>query len=255
MALTVPVKISNDAGAMFTDSGGGELAFNLKVSIPIVKLVEALLRYQNHVHEAVGEWEALPPPAAPLVETSGRDKQMPAAIHDFDNKSYFNKNSGDNKIPASKVLAAKVAPALGNANADDVAMGKQPVILNGAAWDTLLPTPAQFLPHFPESFRPEMRWHRGPGGLVAWNGALLYDPPLVTDETLLNKMQPRTLSAKPLPQKMPSVSPEHWGIGMASRNGNSESNDERPSFTTGITEFGRYFFGTSQISEKAETSD
>jgi hypothetical protein len=72
MALTVPLMLSSGAAngmvgnAYFEENAGGRLAFDLRIAIPTVKLVEALLCYQNRLQEVVpqGQWEELPTASA-----------------------------------------------------------------------------------------------------------------------------------------------------------------------------------------------
>lgn len=253
MALTVPLMVSNGS-AVFSEKGGGELAFDLRVSIPIVKLVEALLCYQNRAQGVTGAWESLPPSTAcPLsanAQAHASNAQGPPAALPSKETSPKAALAAVGPKASASAMPSKDAPkpdsvgvtSTANSKADEAPEGLA-FLVNGTAWDVPIPTPAALLPHFGEGMAQRTRWQRRPDGLVAWNGMKAYDPPLA-NEVRLNMVRPKRLSVEPLPAKRPSSHAEHLRMPVART---SVSSDEGWSDLVGL---GRWFSGNTPDRQK-----
>jgi len=222
MALTVPLMLSAGGNldgiagsAHFSERNGCELIFDLRVAIPVTKLVEALLRYQNHTREG-GQWEALPdasptfgklPTTAKAQSVNEQRAPLPRRTSVSKAAAVATPKTVQVAPPTKTGVAASQPPGLmepvtRTAETDGDHTVPQQVLTHGASWNQPLRSPAAELPFFRDE---KMRWHRGDHGLVAWNGAQPYDPPLA-DETRLMMVTPRRLSVKPLTRKLPSES-------------------------------------------------
>lgn len=261
MALTVPLMVSSGAAdgmvgnAYFEENAGGRLAFDLRIAIPTVKLVEALLCYQNRLQEVVpqGQWEELP--TASAEASQGIAASMSAST--IAKKPATEKAKAAAKGTVAEIPPRAVVPMSASSPADPPtnyeAEDVQPttLLVNGTGWDVPLPTDAHSLPHFTDAFRDRMRWQRRPDGLVAWNGMEPYDPPQA-DEHLLSRVRPTRLSYRPVPKKQPTPSHARTSLhaGPVSNNSVSQtaaakaSAPERPSSL-----FGSWFSGEVESKE------